>query len=102
MSMGKQNSKGQKHIITNKNKLLGRVRKIKGQLEGVEKSLGEDADCKKILHILASVRGALGGLMAEVMESHILEHIGEEKREPSVNEILMAQELVDSIKVFMK
>ncbi|KAB8031832.1 metal/formaldehyde-sensitive transcriptional repressor [Fluviispira multicolorata] len=102
MSIHKKKIHSQKHIITNKNKLLNRVKKIKGQLEGVEKSLAADTDCKKILHILSSIRGALGGLMAEVMESHILEHICEEKNELTENEILMAQELVDSIKAFMK
>ncbi|KAB8039683.1 metal-sensing transcriptional repressor [Silvanigrella paludirubra] len=91
-----------KHIITNKDKLISRVKKIKGQLEGVEKSLENDQDCKKILHIISSIRGALGGLMAEVMESHIINHMEEDKETLTDKEIKMAQELVESLKVFMK
>ena len=89
------------HIITNKSKLLARVKKLKGQLEGVEKALEQDKDCKQILLILSSVRGALGGLMAEVMESHVIEHMfGENKL--TQKELGLAQELVESIKVFLK
>jgi DNA-binding FrmR family transcriptional regulator len=91
-----------KHIITNKEKLISRVRKIKGQLEGVEKALESDKDCKQILHIVSSIRGALGGLMSEVMESHILSHMGDTKEGLSEKEIHMAQELVESMKAFMK
>lgn len=91
-----------KHIITNKEKLISRVKKIKSQLEGVENALEKDQDCKKILHIISSIRGALGGLMAEVMESHIIGHMGEEKETLSDKEIKMAQELVESVKAFMK
>ena len=100
MSIEKKQHK--KHIITNKDKLISRVKKIKGQLEGVEKALESDKDCKQILHILSSIRGALGGLMAEVMESHIISHIGENNNQLSEKEIHMAQELVDSLKSFIK
>lgn len=91
-----------KHVIINKEKLINRVKKIKGQLEGVEKALEKDKDCKQILHIISSVRGALGGLMTEVMENHIISHIGDNKDGLREKEIHMAQELVESMKAFMK
>jgi DNA-binding FrmR family transcriptional regulator len=91
-----------KHVITNKEKLISRVKKIKGQLEGVEKALENDKDCKQILHILSSIRGALGGLMSEVMESHIIIHLVDSKDKLSEKEIQIAQELVESLKAFMK
>ncbi len=90
------------HIITNKEKLISRVKKIKGQLEGVENALENDRDCKQILHIVSSIRGALGGLMSEVMESHIINHIGDNKDGLSEKEIHMVQELVEFMKAFMK
>ncbi|APJ03113.1 metal/formaldehyde-sensitive transcriptional repressor [Silvanigrella aquatica] len=100
--MSTQKKSNSKHTITNKSKLLIRVKKIKGQLEGVEKALEIDKDCKEILHIISSIRGALGGLMAEVMESHILNHMGDDNVSLSEKEVLMAQELVESMKAFMK
>ncbi len=89
------------HVITNKIKLLTRVKKLKGQLEGVEKALEQDKDCKQVLLILSSIRGALGGLMAEVMESHVIEHMFGEGN-LTQKELSLAQELVESIKVFLK
>lgn len=101
MSSKKDEPQQHEHIITNKIKLLTRVKKLKGQLEGVEKALEQDKDCKQILLILSSIRGALGGLMAEVMESHVIEHLfGNEKL--TQKELSLAQELVESIKVFVK
>lgn len=63
------------HTIRQKDKLIGRVRRIKGQLEGVERALESEAACAEVLRQLASVRGAMIGLTAEVMEDHLREHV---------------------------
>lgn len=64
------------HTITGKKQLLTRVRRIKGQAEAIERALGEDKDCMAILQQIAAIRGAVNGLMAEVLEGHIREHLG--------------------------
>ena len=56
------------HTIRDKQKLLNRVSRLKGQLEAVEKGLDEEQDCSQILHILSACRGAMDSLMAEVIE----------------------------------
>jgi DNA-binding FrmR family transcriptional regulator len=58
--------------------LLIRVRRIKGQVAAMEKALDEEADCAAVLQQIASIRGAVNGLMAEVLEGHIREHLGAE------------------------
>jgi DNA-binding FrmR family transcriptional regulator len=65
------------HVNHGGEKLLARVRRIKGQIAALEKSLmtGE-AECSATLQQIAAVRGATNGLMAEVMESHIRDHLG--------------------------
>jgi len=63
------------HTSRQKDKLLARVRRIKGQIEGVERALEVDAPCIEILRQIASVRGACNGLTVEVMEGHLREHI---------------------------
>ncbi|MCU4676522.1 metal/formaldehyde-sensitive transcriptional repressor [Catenovulum sp. 2E275] len=67
------------HTIHNK-KLLTRIRKIKGQAQGLEKMLtqesDETADCMKVLQQIAALKGAVNGLMMEVLEDHLREHLG--------------------------
>lgn len=62
------------HVIRNKNKPLNRVRRIKGHVDAVERSLEGGAECSDILHTIAACRGAIDGLMAEVIEGHIRFH----------------------------
>ncbi|ANC01624.1 metal/formaldehyde-sensitive transcriptional repressor [Pseudomonas putida] len=63
------------HTLKNKKSLLTRVRKIKGQAGALETALEQEKDCLAILQQIAAVRGAVNGLMAEVMEGHIREHL---------------------------
>ncbi|MDM0106059.1 metal/formaldehyde-sensitive transcriptional repressor [Variovorax sp. J22R24] len=64
------------HTIHGRKPLLARVRRIKGQAEALERALGEESDCLAILQQIAAIRGAVNGLMAEVLEGHIREHLG--------------------------
>ncbi|MDA8254929.1 MAG: metal/formaldehyde-sensitive transcriptional repressor [Betaproteobacteria bacterium] len=66
------------HTVHEKKKLLIRVRRIKGQVEAMEKALNEESDCAAVLQQIASIRGAVNGLMAEMLEGHIREHLGTE------------------------
>ncbi len=63
------------HHVADRDKLLARVRRIAGQVAAVERQLNEDADCATTLQLVASVRGAVGGLMEELIESHVKEHV---------------------------
>lgn len=64
------------HAIKSKKALLTRVRRIKGQAEALEKALENEVECTDLLQQIAAVRGAINGLMAEVLEGHIREHLG--------------------------
>ena len=63
------------HTIREKTKLLARVRRIRGQVEAIERALEEEVGCADVLQVIASVRGAINGLMAEVIEDHVRNHI---------------------------
>jgi DNA-binding FrmR family transcriptional regulator len=56
-------------------KILARVRRIRGQIEGIERAIEESTDCYAVLQQTAAVRGALNGLMAELVEGHIRHHV---------------------------
>jgi FrmR/RcnR family transcriptional regulator, repressor of frmRAB operon len=63
------------HISKNKTKTLTRVRRIKGQVEAIERALEGEGECEEILQLVASCRGALNGLMAELIEGHLRFHV---------------------------
>lgn len=63
------------HMIANKDQLLARVRRIAGQVAAIERAIGGDAGCAAILHQVAGVRGAVLGLMDELVEDHMREHV---------------------------
>ena len=81
------------HTAKQRQKLLARVRRIKGQVEGLEKLLAQEDDCSKVLQQIAAVRGAVNGLMGEVLDGHIREHLGvhditPEQRDADVEQVV--------------
>ena len=83
------------HIAANKDSLIKRVKRIAGQIQAVEKALASDADCAKTLHLVAATRGAINGLMDEIIEEHARAHVAdpslsEEERSKGVEELLEA------------
>ncbi len=63
------------HTVRDKKKLLARVRRIAGQCAAIERALESDADCSATLQLIAGARGAMNGLMAEVLEQHLVSHV---------------------------
>ena len=63
------------HTTKNKERTLSRVRRIKGQVEAIERSLESETACEEILQLVASCRGALNGLMAELIDGHLRYHV---------------------------
>jgi DNA-binding FrmR family transcriptional regulator len=90
------------HTVRDKGKLIGRVRRIRGQLEAVEKALEQERDCTEILNTIAASRGAISGLMAEVMEGHIRSHVLDPDERPTSQRARAAQELIDVVKSYMR
>ncbi|MDE2517207.1 MAG: metal/formaldehyde-sensitive transcriptional repressor [Rhodospirillales bacterium] len=82
------------HITSQKKPLLARVRRIRGQMEAIERALEDDAGCGEMLHLIAGARGAIAGLMAEVVEGHVRAHLmpapAEAGTEPDAVEQLLA------------
>ena len=63
------------HTVCGKAKLLARVRRMKGQMEAIERALEAETGCEQAMHLIAGVRGAMAGLMAEVVEDHVRTHL---------------------------
>jgi len=90
------------HVIRHKAKLGQRVARIRGQVEAIARALEAEQDCGEVLRLIASARGAMNGLMAEVMEDHIRFHVVDPAREPNSERARGAQELIDVVRTYLK
>ena len=91
------------HTVREKQKLLNRVRRIRGQFEAVERALEAERDCADVLQLIAAARGAINGLMAEVIEDHIRLHVvGSSRRAADAKQSRGARELIDVVRAYLK
>jgi DNA-binding FrmR family transcriptional regulator len=63
------------HTIHDKQKLINRVRRIRGQIDAIERALEEEKGCLDVLQQITSCRGAMNGLLTVVLEEHIRCHL---------------------------
>jgi DNA-binding FrmR family transcriptional regulator len=59
-----------------KKRVITRLRRIRGQVEALERQVLDGTECRDLLQQLAALRGATSGLMAEVLDSHLRETFG--------------------------
>jgi DNA-binding FrmR family transcriptional regulator len=84
-----------------KRKLLMRLRRIRGQIDAVERRIQEEASCAAILQQATACRGALDGFIAEVVEDHILEHMIDPSLPRDDPRALAAEELVEIVHSYL-
>lgn len=70
------------HIRANKDQVIARVRRIAGQVSAVERAVTGDAPCAETLHLVAAIRGAVTGLMDEIVEEHLRTHVADPALSP--------------------
>lgn len=63
------------HTTRDQKKLNARVSKIQGQVNGLKNMLEVEHECQDVLQQIAAIRGAVNGLMREVIKGHLIEHI---------------------------
>jgi DNA-binding FrmR family transcriptional regulator len=90
------------HTIKEKEKLILRVRRIRGQVEAVERALVTEQDCSDVLRLITAARGAMNGLMAELLEDHVRFHVLDPKRKPSSEQSQAADELLEIVRAYLK
>lgn len=81
-------------------KLLQRLRKLRGQLDAVERSLNANEECGGQLMLLAAVRGGVNGLMGEILETHIRFHLTDGAKEQIAPEL--GEDLIDLVRAYLK
>ena len=90
------------HTAKDKVKLLTRVRRIRGQVDAIERALDSEQECAGVLQLMAACRGALNGLMAEVMEGHIRFHVLAPNKGKNSPQMEAAEELIDVVRTYLK
>lgn len=90
------------HLSKKKTKLINRVRRLRGQMDAIERALEEDADCAQVLQLIAATRGAINGLMGEVIEDHIHEHVASPDIASQAAREQGAEELIEVIRTYLK
>ena len=90
------------HTKKDKEKLLNRVNRIKGQVNAIEKALEADDDCSRVLQTIAACRGAINGLMAEVLEGHVRFHVLDPRCKPTMEQAEATEELIDLVNRYLK
>jgi len=90
------------HTIREKQKLIARVRRIRGQIEAVEKALENEKGCFEVLQTVAAARGALNGFLAEMIEDHVRTHVLDPEEKIPAKRALAAEELIDVVRAYVK
>lgn len=90
------------HTLKDKARLVTRVRRIKGQVEAIERMLEEEKECYQTLQAISACRGAINGLMAEVLEGHVRFHVADAKGHGHASRQEAADEVSSIIKSFLK
>jgi len=88
-------------ISKEKQKLLSRIKRLAGQIDAVERSVGAGDECADILMLLAAIRGGVNSLMAEILEDHIRLHITHPNRVTESPEEL-TEDLISLVRAYLK
>jgi DNA-binding FrmR family transcriptional regulator len=90
------------HTAREREKLIARVRRIRGQIEGIERAIVEEKGCYEVLQTVTAARGALNSLVAEMNEDHVRFHVLDPEENVSAKRARAAEELIDIVRAYVK
>jgi FrmR/RcnR family transcriptional regulator, repressor of frmRAB operon len=91
------------HTSKDRTRVLSRVRRIRGPVEAIERAVSDQHECSSVLQLMAACRGALNGLMADVMEGQIRFHVLTPTRNGNKSpQAEAAEELIDVVRAYLK
>jgi DNA-binding FrmR family transcriptional regulator len=90
------------HVTKEKAKLLNRLRRMRGQIEAMERAVDAENECATVLQQATACRGALDGFIAEVIEDHIREHMVDPQAGRDSPQALAAEELIEVVHQYLK
>ena len=90
------------HSIEDRSRLLQRVRRLRGQVDAIERALQHDADCARVMQLTVSARGAANSLMAKLLEDHIRMHVSDPARDRDRGRARGARHLIDIVHAYLR
>jgi|SRR5689334_17755928 FrmR/RcnR family transcriptional regulator, repressor of frmRAB operon len=87
--------------LRDKRGLVNRVRRLRGQVDAIERALAGEASCSDVLQRITAARGAINGLMAEVLEEHVREYLSPADSEVDPRQADAAEELIEIIHSYL-
>jgi len=90
------------HTVREKAKLLARVKRVRGQVEGLERTLEAEKGCNEVLQQIVAIRGAVNALMAEVIDDHIRTHIASPAITSNAERTQGADDLIEAVRLYLK
>jgi DNA-binding FrmR family transcriptional regulator len=101
-SMSHRNDEGSApRPLRDKRGLVNRVRRLRGQVDAIERALGGEASCSDLLQRITAARGAINGLMAEVLEEHVREYLSPADSDADPRQADAAEELIEIIHSYL-
>jgi DNA-binding FrmR family transcriptional regulator len=88
------------HVKNEKAKLMNRIRRVRGQIEAVERAIESEEGCATVLHLIVAARGAMNGLMTEVIEDHIRLHVVDPAKDAERKR--GADELIEAVQSYLR
>ncbi len=90
------------HVAKEKTKLLNRLKRIRGQIDAIERAVEADQECAGVLQQSTSCRGALDGFIAEVIEDHVRVHLVEPSAHRDDPRAIAAEQLIEIVHAYLK
>ena len=87
--------------LRDKRGLVNRVRRLRGQVDAIERALDSEASCSDLLQRITAARGAISGLMAEVLEEHVREYLLPNNDAHGSRQANAAEELIEIIHSYL-
>jgi DNA-binding FrmR family transcriptional regulator len=90
------------HTTEEKKKLLTRVNRLQGQLEGIRVAIEEEQECASVLQQIAACRGAINSLLVEIIDGEIRFHVLSKNSKVDSREAKAAENLVEILHRYIK
>jgi DNA-binding FrmR family transcriptional regulator len=90
------------HTSEEKKKLLTRVNRLQGQLEGIRVAIEEEQECASVLQQIAACRGAINSLLVEIIDGEIRFHVLSKNSKVDSREAKAAENLVEILHRYIK
>jgi DNA-binding FrmR family transcriptional regulator len=89
------------HALRDRQAMINRVRRLRGQVEAIERALNGDVSCSDLIQRVTAARGAIDGLMAQILEEHVREYLLSDEEMPAKDRVHAAEELIGIIHSYL-